>query len=124
MVKCLDHNRAEIKCDSATNGSTASFECANYYEPAERTALKRFCWEGVWNLQPPQCVPGQPIVVIFNINYYNCNANGCSNASDSDHIKDQHDHHNSNSSSDAINYNEKRIIYPDEFEAMMQVDIR
>lgn len=57
MVKCLDHNRAEIKCDSATNGSTASFECANYYEPAERTALKRFCWEGVWNLQPPQCVP-------------------------------------------------------------------
>ncbi|CAH1099889.1 unnamed protein product [Psylliodes chrysocephalus] len=57
IVKCFDEYLAEIRCESATDGSSATFKCANYYEPIERTAANRYCWEGSWNLPPPHCVP-------------------------------------------------------------------
>nr|XP_023018571.1 modular serine protease-like [Leptinotarsa decemlineata] len=56
-VRCFGKDKTEIKCDEATDGSSAKFECATYYEPADRQISIRYCWSGSWNLPAPQCIP-------------------------------------------------------------------
>ncbi|KAG5859793.1 hypothetical protein JTB14_013645, partial [Gonioctena quinquepunctata] len=77
-VRCFDEKNNEVRCDQATSGATAKFECATYYESADRQSARRYCWSGLWNLPPPQCIPGQPIVVNFNFifNVYKCGDDG------------------------------------------------
>lgn len=76
-VRCYDQQKLEIKCTEASDGSSVKFECAPYYEPSDRTATIRYCYQGRWNLPPPQCIPGQPIVIyLVTINVYpNCTSN-------------------------------------------------
>ncbi|KAG5882429.1 hypothetical protein JTB14_025235 [Gonioctena quinquepunctata] len=56
-VRCFDEKNNEVRCDQATSGATAKFECATYYESADRQSARRYCWSGLWNLPPPQCIP-------------------------------------------------------------------
>lgn len=57
-------------------------ECAPYYELPDRAAGARYCYQGRWNLPPPQCIPGQPIINIqININIFpNCTHNCATNS--------------------------------------------
>lgn len=76
-VRCYDQQKLEIKCSEASDGSSVKFECAPYYEPSDRTATIRYCYQGRWNRPAPQCIPGQPIVIyLVTINIFpNCTEN-------------------------------------------------
>lgn len=73
QLRCYDNDKSknEIKCNEAIDGSIAKIECAKYYEfpnrPKVREAITRYCYNGKWNNEFPQCVPGQPIVINYNI---------------------------------------------------------
>uniref|UniRef100_A0A6P7F7W1 Modular serine protease-like n=1 Tax=Diabrotica virgifera virgifera TaxID=50390 RepID=A0A6P7F7W1_DIAVI len=56
-VICQNEKKGEVKCEEATHGTSAKFECAPYYESADRGSPLRFCYDGSWNLPPPQCIP-------------------------------------------------------------------
>ncbi|CAG9857725.1 unnamed protein product [Phyllotreta striolata] len=62
-VRCFDQHNVEIKCDSASHNSSATFKCAPYHEPVYPTRII-FCAEGSWSHQAPECVPvcGEKIV--------------------------------------------------------------
>ncbi|XP_018580229.1 modular serine protease [Anoplophora glabripennis] len=70
-IRCFDTRRIEIKCDEATDGTSATFQCAPYYEPSDRNPVKRFCYGGTWNYPEPVCQPvcgekkvsAQPLIV-------------------------------------------------------------
>lgn len=74
-VRCYDQQKLEIKCSEASDGSFVQVECAPYYELTD--ARIRFCYQGRWTSPPPQCIPGQPpVIIILNINIYpNCTSN-------------------------------------------------
>ncbi|KAJ8952892.1 hypothetical protein NQ318_006508, partial [Aromia moschata] len=56
-IKCRDDRGIEIKCDDATDGTSATVSCAPYFEPLERRNATRYCWQGTWNRPPPACQP-------------------------------------------------------------------
>lgn len=74
-VRCYDQQKLEIKCSEASDGSFVQVECASYYELTDSRI--RFCYQGRWTSPPPQCIPGQPpVIIILNINIYpNCTSN-------------------------------------------------
>lgn len=79
IVRCYDQDKTEVLCSSASDNTILQVECAAYYELSDRLGVIRYCKNGNWNLPPPKCIPGQPIVIIqINVNVSpNC-TNNCS----------------------------------------------
>ncbi|KAJ8920430.1 hypothetical protein NQ315_005298 [Exocentrus adspersus] len=56
-LECKNTRQIPIKCDEATEGASASFRCAPYHEPSDRSFAKRYCFGGSWSLPDPVCQP-------------------------------------------------------------------
>lgn len=69
------HDKVDIKCTEASEGTIVNVECASYYEPSNRLAGK--CSQGRWNLLP-RCIPSHLVVNIqININEYHICTSNC-----------------------------------------------